>query len=48
MTRERRRAHLIAWLLLTPILGGILAAALTLAPPRPADPPADTPGVESR
>jgi hypothetical protein len=47
MIRERRRAHLITWLVLPPLLAGVIAAALALAPPRPAEPAADAPGAEA-
>ncbi len=43
MIRRRRRAHLIAWLVITPLLAVTVLAAVTLRPPVPAEAPVGTP-----
>jgi hypothetical protein len=48
MIRERRKAHLVAWLWLAPVLAIIMAVSSMSAPPRPAEPPQDAPGADVR
>ena len=48
MIRERRKAHLVAWLWLAPTMAIVLAVASVSAPPRPAEPAQDAPGAEAR
>jgi hypothetical protein len=43
MTRAKRRRHLVAWLILTPLMVAAVAAAVTHRPPLPAAAPAGTP-----
>jgi hypothetical protein len=43
MIRRRRRAHLIAWLVIAPVLAVTVLTALVLRPPAPAAAPVGTP-----
>lgn len=45
MIRERRRAHLAAWLLLGPAMLALVLAAVALRAPTPADAPAEASSV---
>jgi hypothetical protein len=47
MIRERRKAHVVAWLWLAPILALVLGIALASTPPAPAEPASNAPGAEA-
>ncbi len=47
MIRERRKAHVGAWLWLAPVLALVLGIAIASKPPAPAEPGASVPGAEA-